>query len=29
LIALGAMELVSGEIIIHNNQISETIHNLG
>ena len=29
MIALAALESVSGEIIIHNNQISETLHNLG
>jgi len=29
LIALGALELVSGEIIIHNNRIEESIRNLG
>lgn len=29
LIALGAVELVKGEIIIHNNKIEESINNLG
>jgi len=29
LIALGALELVKGEIIIHNNKIEESLHNLG
>lgn len=29
LIALGALELVCGEIIVHNNRIEESIRNLG
>lgn len=29
LIALGAIELVKGEIIIHNNRIEETLKNFG